>query len=420
MNGKLILHLPPKRKIFIYGQIVWVLIMLWLRDILGFPSFVTYLTDVMAIWTLVSNINQIRYGVGIATPKTQSRIIVAMLVCITIGLVVNLVNPMLVVWAARNNLRFYLFFFMCIGLLDEWDLDKILRLLRGFFWANVLMCSFQYFVMGLSDDEVGGFFGITEGCNAYLNVLCCCVFSNVVSDFFARKMKLGKILLYLVAIIYVVVLAELKVFYVELIVMVVAAFLFVRPSWKTVVLCIIGILGIGLAVALMTKYDPDSLTLLLDMDQLAYYLGGRGYTNTGDLNRLTAIQQIQDRFFQTDPIRTLFGFGFGSCETSQFSFLQSEFAKMYGHLHYRWFTHAWIYLEQGALGVILLLAFFGSLVAVAYQMKHAVRDDLVLTAFIFTVSCVVGIVYNCALQLEACYLIAFMVAIPFVLRKKGK
>ena len=38
-----------------------------------------------------------------------------------------------------------------------------------------------------------------------------------------------------------------------------------------------------------------------------------GYTGTGDLNRLTAIQTIYEKFFRTIPEK-LFGYGLGNCE----------------------------------------------------------------------------------------------------------
>ena len=71
-----------------------------------------------------------------------------------------------------------------------------------------------------------------------------------------------------------------------------------------------------------------------------YYLSGNGYTNSGDLNRLTAIQELYSKFFKGDIIHTLFGFGLGNCEQSSFSFLQSAFYNQYSYLHYRWFSHA--------------------------------------------------------------------------------
>ena len=48
------------------------------------------------------------------------------------------------------------------------------------------------------------------------------------------------------------------------------------------------------------------------------------------------------------------------------------------------------------------------------------RQDLVTAAFCFATTCIFGMIYNCALQLEAGYMIAFMCAIPYIASKDVK
>lgn len=418
MNKKLILRLPPKSKILVYTQILWVLTMLWFRDVAGLPSMVSYLTDVIMVSASLLNINRIRRNVRWVNTKLQSKIVLAMLICIVIGIVLNLVNPLLVIWAARNNFRFYIFFYICVGVLCVEDIDKILSLLKKFFWANVVMCTYQYFVLDLSGDHLGGFFGIVEGCNAFMNILLCCTCANIFAEYGAKKINFGKLMRYLGFSLYIAVLSELKVFYVECVLMIMVFTLCLKPSMKTVLLCTISILAGVFLVLILAQIDPHTLSILIDERAWLTYLAGNGYTKSGDLNRLTAISQIQSRFFSGSFLRTMFGFGFGSCETSKFDFLNSAFFQRYGYLHYRWFTHAWIFLEQGAIGLSLLIFFFLSILKTLFRMKNSIRPDLVLTATLFVSTCILGMIYNCALQLEITYVIAFMISIPFVLKKQ--
>lgn len=417
MNYRLILRLPPKSKILVYAQILWIMIMLWLRDVVGLPSLVTYLTDVFTVLLLFFQLHRIRNNVRCSSVTNQSRIISCILICILVGVILNLVNPMLVLWAARNNLRFYAFFFICIGVLDVRDIDQIFSMLKKWFWINVAMASFQYFVMGLDDDHIGGFFGIVEGCNAFLNILICSVMAKVISEYFTGKIKLGKLMPYLLAMVYVAVIAELKVFYVEFVLMLVVAAICTKPSVKTVLICLLGIILLGLGFYILLIIDPTVLAVLMEADALEYYLKGNGYTNSGDLNRFTAISQIHSMFFEGDWLHSLFGFGFGNCEGSQFKFLQSEFFLQYNHLHYRWFTHAWVYLEQGALGLVLLVLFFVSVFVTTLKRKNETRADLYMTVLLFASTCFISLIYNCALQLECCYFIAFICAITFILTR---
>lgn len=417
MNKKLILRLPPRISRGVYMQIILVMVMFWLRDVWHFPSAITYLTDVLTVWILMSRFNRIKSSISFARAKTQFKIVFVIMLCMLFGAVINFVNPLLTLWGARNNLRFFAFFFICVGVLDVHDVDSIIRLFKKFFLLNTLMCTYQYFVLGLSNDYLGGFFGTTQGSNAYVNVLLCMISAIVLAQYFIQKIKLHTLIVYLIQCLYIASLSELKVYYVEIIVLIVIAAIFARPSLKTVGICIAGILTVNVGIFFLKKYNPESLALFFDESARDFYLSGNGYTNSGDLNRFTAIQQLYSLFFKGNKLLSLFGFGLGSCEYASYSFLQSSFFLQYEYLHYRWFTHAWVYLEQGIVGIILLALFFISLIVNAIKNKKKSRNDLILMSLIFLPTCLFGIIYNSTLQLEACYFIAFMCAIPFVVSK---
>lgn len=418
MNRKLILRLPPKSKILIYAQIVWVMIMLWLRDVVGLPSLITYFTDVIVLCLLGFQINRIRTGIRHTSVKSQSRILMAMGIGIVCGLVLNLVNPLLVVWATRNNMRFYVFFYICIGLLDKQDINKLIALFLRFFWANVVLCAYQYFVLGLYGDNLGGFFGVRQGSNAYMNVFLCLVSSFIIGEYYAGKAGFSRLVIYVVACVFVAFMAELKAFYLEIFLIFAAAMVLKGTSWKTVLILCLGAVGIVVLGIFLSRYDAYTFILFTDMDAFEYYLSGGGYTNSGDLNRFSAIQQIYDMFYKDNPLKSVFGLGFGSCEYSQFDFLQSAFSRQYEHLNYRWFTHAWIFLEQGAFGLSMIVLFFLSILRFCVKKRKEIQVNRVIMAFCFTMTCLVDLIYNCAVQLEACYIIAFVCAIPFIESKK--
>ena len=414
MNRVMILHLPPKQKILVYIQLLWVMVMLWLRDVVGLPSAITYATDIFTVCLLIQNINRIRRNVRIAKTTSQSKILLGIVCAIVLGIVLNFVRPLLVLWAIRNNLRFFAFFYICIGVLDKWDIDCIFAMLIYFFWANVIMCTYQYFALNLSGDYLGGFFGVIRGCNGYMNVLLCGVTAIIFGRYFAGNIKLSSLSIYCIACVYIAILSELKAYYIELIIIAVVAMISAGVSWRFILLSIMGAMLIPIMLLVLNMVDPDSLMVLTDTDALEIYLAGNGYTQKGDLNRFTALQRIYDMFFAEQPLRSLLGFGFGSCEWSQFSFLQSPFFLRYGYLRYRWFTHAWVFLEQGAIGLSLLAYFFVSIILDNAKRKSIVRKKMYITSACFVPTCILGMIYNCSIQLEACYIIAFMCAIPFI------
>ena len=46
---KPVFSIPPKKKLLVYAQLILVCFMLWIRDVLGAPSAITYITDVITI-----------------------------------------------------------------------------------------------------------------------------------------------------------------------------------------------------------------------------------------------------------------------------------------------------------------------------------------------------------------------------------
>lgn len=410
-----------KNKTVIYAQIFFVLVMLWLRDVLHFPSAISYITDVLLLFLLFASFYK-KSKLNILKILSPQYIIVGLiLLCMLFGAIINLVDPLLVVWGLRNNLRFFLFFFICVNLLDETDVQLLLKSLKVFFWINAAMCTIQYFAFDLKADYLGGFFGTERGCNSYLNIFICMICAIAIADFYTGKLKARYLALYIACALYLTIIAELKVFYIEILLIIFVTVLSLKPSLKTVAFCVLSISTLIVAMWILYRYDINSFLLFFDTDAMEVYLLGQGYTQSGDLNRFTAIEQIHSKFFDENMRLSLFGFGLGNCEYSQYSFLQSEFSKSYGYLNYRWFTHAWVYLEQGFVGIVLLLAFFVSLFV--FSVKQIIKNEnkyYMIISLAFLPICVLGLLYNTAIQIEVCYLIAFMCAIPYIVSKTSE
>lgn len=418
----IVIKIPSKKKIMIYIQVIYVCFMLWIRDVVGFPSAIVYLTDVIMISIIFFQFQDIIKGLKNSSINVQLWIFGMIFGVMVLSSIINLVYPSMFMWGLRNNIRFFLFFFLCVALLSKRDIEKFINMLKKFFWLNVLMMTFQYFVQGYRDDYLGGFFGVSSGCNAYVCVMISLITVIILAEFNSSKILIGKVFMYCIACMYIATLSELKIYFLEFVLIVFVQLLYTilctKPSAKTVGICIAMGIIIATGLLLIKKYNPAILNIFLDSDAREYYLSGNGYTNSGDLNRFSAIQKLYAKFFKGDELHTLLGFGVGNCDTSKFSFLQSEFFKKYEYLHYRWFTHAWVFLEQGSIGLILLVAFFLSILifVVRTRKKRELLYNLIGISFIPT--CLIGIIYNNALELETLYIISLACSIPFVVRKK--
>ena len=54
MKDSLVIQVPSKKKIWIFIQIIFVYMMLWFRDVIGLPSVIVYLTDIIVVLIIIS------------------------------------------------------------------------------------------------------------------------------------------------------------------------------------------------------------------------------------------------------------------------------------------------------------------------------------------------------------------------------
>lgn len=415
------LKIKLQSKNIIYFELFWICVMLFFESVFNFPGFIKYFTDLFLIYAMVKCIG--KFKINIVSSKSLSLCIVMCLILITasFGALFNGVSPMLFIWALRNNMRFYIFVICCIVLLGEIDIDNIFKMFKVLFWINLPIMVFQYVFQGVDGDNAGGIFGNMSGCNAYTNIFLCVMISYILGRLIAKKTNIFIFLLYSAVCFYIAAIAELKMFFVEYIIILAVAFISYKFSFKNILFVVLGVAIIYIGFELLSRYFPDAAKMMGDSDAIERYLEGNGYTNSGDINRLNAFEIIRKKFFGDNVFRNMFGFGMGSCEHSQFSFFNSEFYNRYGWLNYRLFSHSWLYLEQGYVGVVLCVLFF--ITIMVWLLRHRsdiVRKDLWITSFVFVPTCVIGLMYNCAIQIEICYMIAFMCAIPFVVYKSNR
>ena len=53
MKDSLVIQVPSKKKIWIFIQIIFVYMMLWFRDVIGLPSVIVYLTDIIVVLIII-------------------------------------------------------------------------------------------------------------------------------------------------------------------------------------------------------------------------------------------------------------------------------------------------------------------------------------------------------------------------------
>ena len=143
---------------------------------------------------------------------------------------------------------------------------------------------------------------------------------------------------------------------------------------------------------------------------------GKQYDEGYRIPRVGSFKVINKLFLRT-PIKEWFGLGIGNCDTSTFSFFQSDFYRAYGDYNYRWFTNQWTYLECGIIGFGLYVFFFVTLIitllAKLKRYSNASRPYMITSA-IFTVAMIFLMWHSSAIRVDTAYIIYFGMAIGFV------
>ena len=227
-----------------------------------------------------------------------------------------------------------------------------------------------------------------------------------------------KLALALISSLVVAALAEEKATYFFALIVIVSSVIFTGFSFRKIIALFIAIVAIVIGLILLGTYYPDMLDNLIDIDSILNYATVT-YDEGYRLPRLGSFFVINDLFFNNDVLSNLFGIGFGNSETSSFSFLQSNFYNRYGDYNYRWFTHQWIFIEEGYIGFITFLSIFVAMLICLLKNKNQDQDNYYKIVAIGTVlCCIASIWYNATLKVDMQYLAYFSMAIGFVGSKK--
>ena len=404
----------------IYLQIMYLSLIKIVQSEFRGPSAATYFIDFINIVLIISALSELYYhrkSVKIVAPLLMTLLLFLVTV---IGYIQNHQPILLYLWGFRNNFRYYGFFLACIVLLKRENIENIYKILVGLLGANLIVCSFQYFVQKIKMDNLGGLFGTDTGCNGYMNMFLCIVSTIVIVKFICKSQTAAALLFTLSASTYIAVISELKIYFIELIVIILCTVLFTKPSAKSSLLVVCAALILYVGAQMLYLLFPN----FLDFFNLSSILASGSHYSTGtDLGRLTACSDITNQFFSGNGYKFLFGLGLGSAETSQYNIFNSIFYTTYGvDLHYTWLSDAFMLIENGWLGLAFYESFFVSVFCCTVAFKRRAKnmqcperlETFCIITQIVCVLCVLISIYDSALRTESGYFAYFMLAVPFV------
>lgn len=403
----------PKRTL--YFLLAYSFIVRFLVGDLGLPSALNYVCDVLLVLVSFLILTQTKHDSNSSPEFTIFGVIVFVFFAVaTFSALLNCVSPLLYLWAVRNTFRLFIMIFCCVRLLSREDILKLTKAATIFYWINFCICLYQYFVIGTGQDNTNGLFGTQSGGNGMMNVLMFTISAIYIFGFVHKRYGQASLIMILTSNCILASLAEIKIYYVELAILVVVSIIINRVSIRSLFTAAILLITIAVGVQVLIYFNPGFKDFFV-LDNMIASASEGGYSSEYDLNRLTAVTTLNSMFMDSPLLRAI-GLGFGSGQFSQY--FQSDLYAVWGEtLNWNWFTDAAIFLETGWIGLSLYISAIVSIGVCAFRHRNdAPKFRWILNLSIcLSVFCVFLIMYNASLTTDpSCYFIGIILAVPFI------
>lgn len=391
-----------------------------MMDVIGLSSFVKYTVDIAWLALLGILVSTKRYVLNRQTKKLIC-IITAFVLVSLLGFLGGFQSVFYYLWGFRNNIRFFVFFVACIVYLDRKNADALLSIMDKIFYINLFVTLFQFFALGIKQDYLGGVFGVSKGCNAYTNIFLVLVVSCHLLRYMNGLETFKECVLKCLFSLLIAALAELKMFFLEFVLIVVLASVFTRFSSRKLWITLAAIVSFAVMMHVLDILFPHFKNWFAIGKIWDSLTSSSGYTNTNDMNRLTSIYISWNRYLDTG-FRKMFGLGLGNCDyASGYEFLTTPFYNKHSQLHYMWFLSSFLILETGLVGLSVYIYFF---IQVFFCARERERQKTGMAFYcqlakIIAILCPILVIYDSSLRTEAAYMIFFTLALPFIRLEKS-
>lgn len=393
----------------------------WLK----FPRAILYIGDVVGCGVfclILKDILMKRRKVYIN--RFSKLMIIIFLICGSISALANMINPIYYLWGLRNCGKYFIFFFAAAMYLDINDFMKTRKVIKVIFWISFPLCFYQtYFITypvgTIIGDMVGGIYHGFNGVTMALNVILILETVDILNDYFQNKIKLFPTIVTLLAAILMSGWSELKVFIVELLIIVLVLMIISKKSFKTILIVLLCVLAFSYIITFFTSVNARGRATygnIFTINGFIEYISrDSGYDGVGDLNRLSGISTLNKGIFKGDIIQHIIGNGIGSAEYT--SFFSTPFYINNASSHYSWFQMIWLYIENGYVGIVTMFLF---MISQLLDVFKSIKDKWLRNyCIVILILIPVLFVYNVTLRSEIVGLyMYFVMALPCIYKKR--
>lgn len=426
------IRINPGRVIKI--QLYLLMVIRLITDMFSFMSPLEFVLDINCIILLLFIIFEIIKRNRRITKPTRivTLLISLMFVYDILRLMMTETNPVLFIWGCRNQYRFLIIFVSACVFWEKENIDKAFRTLKLWLMINMVVITVQFFIFDIGRDHLGGTFGFKDSnCNAITNIMICLLTTYHVLCFIYRKSTKIDLITVIGCSMYWAALAEIKVYFVELVLIIIIVFLFVQNKSSSKISMVLTALAFLFAgVVIIGIVFPEEIAghtqfeILTNPKAMYWYLmhvhgGAHGF------GRTTAISMTNSIFFNHDIIKMLFGIGLGNAEFLSDGFLNvlSDFYKEYNSYMYHGYFYAFIYIERGIIGLLWYFLIWLCGFRLCNKNSNRSQGDKIYNTLskIFYIIVLLNAFKDSTLRISVSGYLSFLfLAVPFIIDKKRK
>ena len=417
--GCIFLLILDKPLLVIYTQIIYSCFMRILISNLHFPDFIKYFSDFLTVVLFVQIVLQLNKTKTLNIRKPMF-IIILFLIAGIFSTAYNGASLIFFSWGMRTYIKFFVFFLACTIFLKLADIERLIKFLLKIFPVNIALVVIQYFVLGYSDDYIGGLFGSERGCNAEMNLYLIAIAVITIIFYVYKKIEFRNFAFNSIGICAIAALSELKIVFIIYLFVLLVTIVFSFPNKRAITISIVGVFILLISIPVFMVLYPNWAEVFSDINKVRYEFFEIRYEgpNTNSLSRLSAGTYISHNLLTT-PMQKLFGIGFGNAST--FLNISSSFYTRYKELRYIWFFYSLMLTEIGIIGLIIYCLFFLSVIYESFRIKRKLNENCIFYCYIsFIISMIVFplLVYNASLNMDAAFIFFFTFSFPFILEKE--
>ena len=349
----------------------------------NFPlSIASLFVIILFAWTFSKNKLSI-------SNKTYLSIVLLFLICI----INSLIRGFSVATLQEYLNMFYVpvFYYLFTNILNnEKYIKRFDKILEISFFINFVFFLLQQFVLGYAhQDNLCGMFGTVMGNDGFSNIFLCFYSCMILSRYIEKKVSISYVSTVLIISLYQAAISELKIYFIELVLIIIMLVVFTKPSIRKTKMVLGGCILLFCAYQGIQTLYPHFSGFLSAASIWENITNDSGYTMVGDINRFNGFG-ILIPILQSNKASVIFGVGIGNAIGN------SAFYLNYSYLHYQWFAYAYIFVQTGLVGFVLYVLFYLNICTKNIKCvftKQDIKGD-VIASTICSVIAIVLLFYN--------------------------